>query len=349
MTLPADTSPPTPPPPHSAGGVGDIPVVDFAPFLLSSPLSESQAASRLATANALVAAFQNIGFVYISNHGLSDSLLNEVFAKAKAFFALPDEAKLKIAWKSAEDNRGYSRGERLSQSTDKDEVQRLREKAPDLKEFVNIGKEDDRSHPNLWPEDVKGFKETMLQMFDTAHQLHFQVMRAIAVGLSLPETFFDRYIDARDHNLRLLRYPPAPVSAIDRDERTRAGAHSDYGTITLLFQDDRGGLQVLGKDNQWIDATPIPGTIVVNAGDLLQRWSNDVIRSTLHRVVAPPPIPGENDDGAAAMHPERFSIPFFCSPNMDAMIEGLPGVGDGKKYEPIRALDHLLMRLKATY
>jgi isopenicillin N synthase-like dioxygenase len=124
---------------------------------------------------------------------------------------------------------------------------------------------------------------------------------------------------------------------------------SDYGTITLLFQDDRGGLEVLSPKSGFVPATPIPDTIVINAGDLLQRWSNDVIRSTEHRVVSPPTPPTDDK------YPARYSIAYFCNPNWDATIECLNGCfgdaagGREKKYSPINTHEYLVSRLRATY
>ncbi|KAJ1553753.1 hypothetical protein HK405_006998, partial [Cladochytrium tenue] len=123
-------------------------------------------------------------------------------------------------------------------------------------------------------------------------------------------------------------------------------AHTDYGTVTLLFQDQRGGLEVKTPSGEWAEATPIPGTVVINAGDLLARWSNDVIRSTEHRVVSPRVAPTE---AGGSQHGARYSVAFFCNPNQDAVVEGLPGVGGGPKYPPVRTSDYLVMRLAATY
>ncbi|EEY16516.1 thymine dioxygenase [Verticillium alfalfae VaMs.102] len=130
-------------------------------------------------------------------------------------------------------------------------------------------------------------------------------------------------------------------------EGVRAGEHSDYGSITLLFQDARGGLQVRGPGGRFVDATPIPGTVVVNAGDLLARWSNDTIRSTVHRVVEPP---GGGADGD--VYPPRYSIAYFCNPNYKDYIEALPGTYASeaeKKYEGINSGEYLVQRLTATY
>lgn len=141
--------------------------------------------------------------------------------------------------------------------------------------------------------------------------VHEQVMSAIAVGMGLSdEHYFDRFVSTGDNTLRLLHYPPvAPeVFAKDPGRVMRAGEHSDYGSITLLFQDARGGLQVKAPNDTFVDATPIEGTVVVNAGDLLARWSNDTIRSTIHRVVEPPAVPETGE------HPARYSIAYVLAP-----------------------------------
>ena len=194
--------------------------------------------------------------------------------------------------------------EKPTKLTDAAEIAALRAKAPDLKESLEIGRDNHPTLVNNWPTPLPAFRTTMNGFFGTCQSLHIQVMRAIALSLSLPETYFDSYISAADNNLRLLHYPPAPAAAFRKDEQVRAGKHSDYGSITLLFQDARGGLQVRSPRGSWVDATPIAGTIVVNAGDLLARWSNGIVASTEHQVVEPPsnacePVPGE--------HPARYS------------------------------------------
>jgi isopenicillin N synthase-like dioxygenase len=181
----------------------------------------------------------------------------------------------------------------------------LRSQNPDLKESLEIGRDNHTTLPNNWPpadEAGVAFRETMNSFYQTCQALHIQVMRAIALGLGLPDAFFDSYISAADNNLRLLHYPATPAEVFKNNVgQVRAGKHSDYGTVTLLFQDMRGGLQVRSPQGSWVDATPIKGTIVVNAGDLLARWSNHIIASTEHQVVEPP---SEPVDGK---HPARYS------------------------------------------
>ncbi|KAJ5945761.1 hypothetical protein N7454_002600 [Penicillium verhagenii] len=234
----------------------------------------------------------------------------------------------------------------------------LRGSAPDLKETLEIGREGVEGLPNRWPdhldEEGKEFKELMLSFFDTCKNVHRQIMCAIALGMNLPEHFFDEFVNEGDNTLRLLHYPPVKKEVFkDNPNQVRAGEHSDYGSVTLLFQDRHGGLQVRSPKGTFVDATPIADTIVVNAGDLLARWSNDTINSTRHRVIQPP-IPAGEDGGADAdSYPSRYSIAYFCNPNSNKMIEALPGtygkeINIDKKYADITAGDYLVSRLAAT-
>lgn len=223
---------------------------------------------------------------------------------------------------------------------------------------MEIGREGVDGKPNQWPAHLDdagaAFTTDMQRFFLTLKDLHIKVMRAIALGMGLDEHFFDDYTDGGDNNLRLLHYPPVKKSIWrDNPNKVRAGEHSDYGSITLLFQDDIGGLEVKSPRGTWVRAKPIPNTIVVNAGDLLQRWSNDQIKSTNHRVIQPPPKDGiaDPDENPDAIIPARYSIAYFCNPNFDRWIEALPGTWEdgGKKYKGINSGDYLVMRLAATY
>ena len=271
---------------------------------------------------------------------------------------------------------------------------------------------------NHWPSpshDPRNleFRTVMEQFFESCRLIHSALMSAIAIAMGLESGFFDPYVRRGDNTLRLLHYPGVARSAFssssspsssstngagtggaaggkDVNVRCRAGEHTDYGSVTLLFQDQRGGLQVKGRrakrekgneagndkedEEYWMDVHPIPGTIVVNAGDLLARWSNGSIRSTLHRVVEPPPCPlppGEQQDQVQKhnpkesnnheqnnnefFHPARYSIAYFCNPDFDRWIEALPGTWEeemgrgGKKFEGINSGEYLVGRLSATY
>jgi isopenicillin N synthase-like dioxygenase len=148
--------------------------------------------------------------------------------------------------------------------------------------------------------------------------------------------------------LRLLHYPAVSKSVFKSNpDQVRAGEHSDYGNITLLFQDNTGGLEVKSPKGTWVRATPIENTIVVNAADMLSRWSNDSIKSTKHRVIQPPAKEGDESD----TYPARYSMAYFCNPNFDTYIEALPSTWEttGKKYPGITSGEYLVRRLAATY
>ncbi|TFK24074.1 Clavaminate synthase-like protein [Coprinopsis marcescibilis] len=327
----------------SATGGFKIPVIDFSRFRAATSTTEKQD-----TANEIVSAFKESGFVYLSNHGIPTETIRNTFHKSKEFFDLPEATKTKLAWEDPRANRGYVQigRERVTQSADPNEIAALRSKAPDYKESMEIGRDWDSEWKNQWPQDsdLPVFKGTMLHFFQTCHDLHVEVMRSIALGLKLEPSFFDEKINEQCHNLRLLSYPPVSRSLLKNDGQARAGAHSDYGTLTLLFQDSVGGLEVQNPHTgAFVPATPIPGTIVVNVGDLLSRWSNDVLRSTLHRVVAPTtPAPSE-------MTPRRQSIAFFCNPNFNAEVSCLPNCSPPPKYPTVNAGDYIIGRLAVTY
>nr|GAT53058.1 2OG-Fe oxygenase family [Mycena chlorophos] len=321
-----------------------IPLIDFSKFQQGSSLEKQE------TANEIVSAFKGSGFIYLSNHGLPSRVVDNVFQKSSEFFKLPSEIKDKLAWADPRSNRGYVQigRERVTQATDAAEIAALRAKAPDCKETMEIGRDWDSVWPNQWPAeaDAPGFKSTMLQFFNDCHVLHTKVMRAVALGLDLDEAFFEDKIHEQSHNLRLLSYPPIKRALLDGEGQARAGAHSDYGTLTLLFQDDVGGLQAQNPHTgQFVPAAPIPGTIVVNVGDLLQRWSNDTLRSTLHRVVAPPATPVNAHEEITR---ERKSIAFFCNPNFTQEIACLPNCGI-PKYPSVSTEEYIVGRLTATY
>jgi isopenicillin N synthase-like dioxygenase len=239
----------------------------------------------------------------------------------------------------------------VTQSSDPAEIQRLRSTNPDYKETMEIGRESVPGMPNQWPDkfDAEGaqFTSVMKSFHNTCKDLHIQLMRAIALGMGLNKTFFDEFTAGGDNTLRLLHYPPVLKSVFaDNKDAVRAGPHSDYGSVTLLFQDDIGGLEVKSPRGTWVRAAPIKNTVVINAGDLLARWSNDTIKSTNHRVVQPP------YESESEMYPRRYSVAYFCNPDFDKLIEALPGTyttDSEKKYKAINSGEYLAMRLAATY
>ncbi|KAF3902694.1 hypothetical protein AA313_de0201045 [Arthrobotrys entomopaga] len=330
-----------------------LPLIDFSGFL------HGNEEEKMEVAKAMFDGFKNAGFVYIKNYGISSETVANVFGNSAKFFARPNEQKDQLAWTTPQANRGYAAPgrEKTTMVEDADKVDALIAQSPDLKETFEIGREGVDGHPNQWPEnmdrDGAEFTNTMKEFFLTCKDLNVNVMRSIALGMGLDEHYFDEYSDAGDNNLRLLHYPPQHRSVFEAGKNVvRTGRHTDYGSITLLFQDGKnGGLQVRSPQGTFIDAPPIPGTIVINSGDLMARWSNDTIRSTEHQVVEPP----HSED--VEVYPARYSIAYFCNPNFDKFIEAIPGTyvegksaeEGGKKYPGINSKEYLVQRLAATF
>lgn len=330
-------------------------LIDFSFFLNGNP------SQRATTAQAILKGFQTAGFIYLKNHSIPPFTVSTTFSTSANFFTRPQAQKDALGWTTPEANRGYvAHGrEKTTSLTDVAEIAKLKAAVPDLKESFEIGREGEAGHPNNWPSEhgmtdaaAVPFKDTMLDFFEQCKGLHVEVMRAIAVGMGLQESYFDGFTDVGDNTLRLLHYPSTKKSVFASNKlQVRAGEHTDYGSITLLFQDDRGGLQVKSPQGTFVDATPIAGTVVVNAGDLLARWSNDTIKSTTHRVVEPVGRKTEGQ-GENEVYPARYSLAYFCNPNFASYIEAIPGTfakEDEKRYGGINSGDYLVQRLAATY
>ena len=312
----------------------NIPVIDFAPFVADAPVGKEQ------VAKAIYHACHDVGFLYLKNHGIPQDAIDQAFEQSRQFFDLPMAEKQKIAWSSGASNRGYVGIER----------ERLDETKPgDLKEAFNLGKEVSPQQAaeqpklvlNRWPEGQDDFRQTITDFFNLCATGAARVFRAFAIALQMPETYILDKHQAQNYTLRLLHYPPLGVPP--KPGQIRAGAHSDYGTLTLLFQDDVGGLEVKTLGDDWIPAPSLPGTILINTGDLTERWSNDVFRSTKHRVALP--------QGEKAMG-DRYSIAFFCQPDSEAEIVCFPTCQSDEnppKYPPVKSGEYLLSRLQATY
>ncbi|MGO9759346.1 MAG: isopenicillin N synthase family dioxygenase [Roseiarcus sp.] len=305
-----------------------LPVIDL------SGLAAGDDAALRRIAREIGEACRNIGFFYVVNHGVPS--IAAAFAQSTKFFALPLERKRALAIEAVGGNRGYSG--LLHEALDP-------ARGADLKEAFNIGLDLAPDDPelvagapfrslNAWPE-LAGFKEVLLRYFDDCAALGLRLHRAIAVDLGLPIGFFEDKFDRPMATLRLLHYPATPAGAPDQ---IGAGEHTDYGNITLLATDNVGGLEVRTRGGAWIAAPVKPGAFVVNIGDCLMRWTNDIYVSTPHRVV--------NRSGR-----ERYSIAFFFDPNPDALVAAIPGcapAGESPRYPPILGADYLKMRLDAS-
>ncbi|EFJ48980.1 hypothetical protein VOLCADRAFT_59825, partial [Volvox carteri f. nagariensis] len=287
------------------------------------------------------------GFFYVSNHGVAESLVYDTFQQQRALFALPLESKMALL--QNENNRGYTpfREETLDPA---------HQKHGDTKEGFYFGREipEDSEEvskplhgPNQWPDPqlLPRYREVTWQYYEALYGLGMRLLRLVALSLDLPPDYFAAAFDRPMVALRPLHYsgersdPGAGVFG--------AGAHSDYGMLTILATDDVPGLQVggaggrgrAGGNRRWWDVEPIPGTFIINLGDMLERWTNGRYRSTLHRVI--------NTTGR-----ERYSIAFFFEPNFDAQVVALPcccGPDNPPRYPPTTAGQHLLDKYAATH
>lgn len=317
-----------------------VPVIDIAP---SGP--RAHPAERAAVVRAIDAACTDIGFFTIAGHGVPAALVDRMLETARAFFDLPAAEKQRVARPRPEQSRGYIGlgAENLSYS-------RGDVSTTDLKEFFAIGPVDvpDEAYyrrpeaypsfaPNLWPERPAELRGVWTEYYRTMEQLAARLMHLFALALGLPEEFFRDKTDRHISGIRANHYPeqvesPAPG-------QIRAGAHTDYGAVTILLPENVPGLQVLSRQGAWVDVVAPPGTFVCNIGDLMQHWTNDRWISTAHRVVNPP--------RAAAAGNRRLSIPFFHQPNYDALIECLPtccGPDNPPRYDPVTSGQHRLTK-----
>lgn len=310
-----------------------LPLIDVA------PLRGSDRAARQAVGDQLRIACEQRGFFYMAGHGIEPALIDAVFAQAQRLFGLPDADKQALDKAHSRCNRGYEplRNQTLQSGA-----------PPDLKEGFYLGvdlpEHDPRvragrfNHgPNVWPEGLPGFRPTMERYFASMLELGTLLMRGLALSLRLPEEHFDPILDGTMATLRLLHYPPQPSQPLPGERG--CGEHTDFGSLTLLLQDEVGGLQVLDAAGGWIDAPPLPGTYVVNIGDLIARWTNRRYHSTLHRVL--------NSSGR-----ERYSVPFFLAGAPDYLIECLPGClapGEAPAFAPVTVEQHVTECFRRTY
>ncbi|KAI1798928.1 Clavaminate synthase-like protein [Daldinia bambusicola] len=340
---------------------GTIPVIDF------SAWSRGLIEDKKRIGREVTDACRRVGFVYIINHGMPSDILEEAFGLSKRLFDLsPEEKMLAPHPPGPTVHRGYSWPglEKVSQDIINDgdkEKEAENRKISDFKESYEIGSEDSKTQPNIWlpPEVLSGFREFTTQFYWKCHDVAKELLRALATGIGLEdEDFFLRYHSGINNQLRLLHYPPIEAEKLSSNVVARMPAHSDWGTITMLFQDDCGGLQVEHPNEcgHFVDATPIKNALIMNVGDLLMRWSNDFLKSTLHRVTLPPiendiGVNGKRVDGKV-MTKSRYSIPYFVSPDEKSIIECLSVCTDEDhpiKYAPVVQEDYRRMRARGQY
>ncbi len=281
--------------------------------------------------DALMEGFQYFGFIILKDHAVSRELLKNAYAQSKAFFDLPVEEKRGLI-SGAGGQRGYTPFGKEHAKTSK---------VGDLKEFWHVGREfppgsplADIYPPNVWPMRPAAFRATFLALYDALEDAGFAMLEALAPSLGVPDDYFRKMATNGNSILRLLHYPPVPPDA-DKDA-VRAAAHEDINLITILVAAEGGGLELLDRDGKWLAIDTDAENLIVDAGDMLARVTNDVIPATTHRVVNPK---GPNVS--------RYSMPFFMHPHSAALLECIPSCkGSGAKYPPITADAFLKQRLK---
>lgn len=314
----------------------EIPVIDI------SGLSGGSMKAVEAVADGIAKACRTVGFFYISNHGVPLALQKDIFEATKRFHSLPLEEKMKI--KRNAGHRGYSPiaasktilSSRFepAKTANQREIFNIRhevdESAPDYDPTVKL------QGPNQWPEDA-WFKNIVSSYNAEMLRLGMSLLAPVSVALGKEPDFLEKFFAPPTTNLVLIHYPPAPQV---QDGAFGINPHTDYGFLTILAQDDVGGLEVQGLSDEWIDATPIPNTFVINIGDVLQRWTNDQFRSNAHKVINRNPTR------------DRYSVGFFFDPNMKTEVNPLQdvgGVSSSKSYESFVFGDYFANRLDTNY
>lgn len=306
----------------------NIPSVDLADFLSDDPQRKEKFIKEIG------AAYEDIGFVALKNHFLSDELVAKLYSEVEKFFQLPTDIK-----------RGYERedlgGQRGYVSFGKEHAKGKKE--GDLKEFWHFGQEADKdanlieAYPeNVVVEELPEFNATGMEAYRMLEKTGIYVLRALALHIGLNEFYFDHWASNGNSILRPIHYPPITS---EPENAVRAGAHGDINLITLLMGASAPGLQVQRKDGEWLDAIAQEDELVINVGDMLQRHTNNKLQSTIHRVVNPP---------RELWHTSRYSIPFFLHPRSDMRLDCLDECIDEnnpKQHEDITAGDFLHQRL----
>lgn len=309
----------------------EVPSLDLADFTGGDPTKKSEFVAALGEA------YNNIGFVAIKNHGLSDTLTSQLYTIVKKFFSLPDAVKQKYEVPALFGQRGYiGKGKEHAKGR----------KTGDLKEFFHVGQEVVDGDPikaeypdNIWPEEILEMEKVGLEAYKTLEMTGKQMLRAIALYLNLDEHYFEDKVHNGNSILRPIHYFPIENPEEVPDDAVRAAEHGDINLITLLMGASADGLQVLRRDGKWIPITALPDQLVVNVGDMMARLTNNKLKSTIHRVVNPP---------KDLMKTSRFSIPFFMHPRSEmdlACLESCIDHEHPKKYPDLTAGEFLNERL----
>lgn len=307
----------------------EIPIVDVGALARGEPGGAAQVAAQF------VHAFTTYGFCYVTNHGVPQALIDRALAALPTFFDLPEDEKLKIPINT--NQRGYLPMHKQTQ---------LHGKQPNRSQSFIFGLDLPADDPdrvagipmhdtNKWPENLPAFRATMEEYWRALYELAPKLLRGLALAMRQPEDFFVPFYKKPDSLLRCVTYP-----AIEGEFTGQfgAGPHTDNGTLTILAQDDIGGLQLRTLAGDWIDAPVVPGTFVINVGDMVLRWTNGFFRSTPHRVVC--------------SNRTRYSLPFFFFPDYRTVIEPLPefvGAEKPARYKPVLWGEYVRQQFSLSY
>jgi isopenicillin N synthase-like dioxygenase len=326
-----------------SAGTANVPVIDIFGYFGGSPQE------RLRIAKDIDAACRNIGFLIISGHQVPETLIDRMTRVSREFFDLPDQTKELSASRDQKVNRGYFKVGGLTVAYDD------RKRAPDYRDMYFASRSEiDENDPyyatplakkifsaNIWPDAIPEFEQAWVDYYRAMGELGHVLSHLFALALDLPETYFDALFDKHMSTMAVNNYPDQPDEPLP--DQLRCAPHTDYGAFTILKTEDKpGGLEVYSEDGNWQPVPIVPGTYIVNIGDLFARWTNDRWVSPLHRVNNP-----RRDESEGS---RRQSIVFFFHPNYDAVIACLPSCGsDGDaKYSPITAFDHLSAKISRS-
>ncbi len=318
----------------NAHAASPIPLIDLAPLVDGGLPGAREIAPALRTA------LQDIGFLIITNHGVAQDLIEQTFAQARRFHHQSLEAKLAVRMNAH--NNGYMAMARYNVRTS-----RVSENAlPDMNEAFFIKRERTAEDPlaragrrfagpNEWPEDLPGFRETLLAYTDAVDALGRRLLPAVALALDMPGDTFDAAFAESQFSFRLSHYPPVQRLS----DQYGIAPHTDANFLTFLAQSDVPGLQIQIASDVWWDVPYVPGSFVVNTGDMLHRWTNGRFRSTAHRALPP-------------HESHRYAIPYFLGPHMDTLISCLPSCcseGSPPQYPPITYDNYISWWYDANY
>lgn len=293
---------------------------------------EGESLERTRFIDNLFLGIKDYGFIILTDHNVDQTIIDKSYKAVNEFFDLSENVKKKYVSPQGGGQRGYTPFG-LEHAKDNPHM--------DLKEFFHVGREVPAGHKfsefypdNIWPSEIANFKNNLEDIYSSLDQTSVHLLDALGIALDVPQSYFRDMVDTGNSILRAIHYPP--VGEAPPKGSIRAAAHGDINLITILMGATASGLQLLDRNDEWLDVDTKPGQLVIDSGDMMSRITNEVIPATIHRVINP-----------EASKEARFSMPFFVHPNPEAMLECIPScVGDGAKFPPIKAHAALMERLK---